>query len=879
MRIVHLSDVHLNKENLESLKLYYMSKLIADLKVVHQSKPIDILLITGDLVDRGGSSLGDDCYSVFEQEFIEPICNCLALEKSNVLFIPGNHDIQRELIEKNSEFLMSQQMNSEMANKYLVENLVFRDENRRIQKFKEFERRFHSSHSAYESSNNESIAHFQLDGHKVGFILVNDSWRCSNMLEKSQHFFGYEQLLMGIKKLKEKGCVMNIAVFHHPFEAFSTEEMENLEAVCMSEDIEIAFFGHSHKYSSRSIHADTGGFISIRGRAVFNNPNEELAKFQPGYCTVDIDLGNSDYTIRARKFIKTGYRFDADVDALKGGEYSGRLVPKPNIVPLSFDKTAPQEILPNGYTADVSQIVRLLIGKSLYSQPFICIRELIQNSVDACNRLSETVDGSKPVITMKVNTKENYFEIMDEGDGMTAKVLKEQFAVIGKSISQVYNEAAGNRNLISQFGIGFISTFIIAKRVTISTRSLSEDQIDFEVSDVFKGFNYSYRGDRIPTSGTRVRVYLKEKYLAGHAFVHAKRFCRHVPNINFFTDEVAQKYAMGWNVENGIAPWEDSNSRFEIKLTISQSPRAFVASNCGFLISNSAPAITPLFFPAIIGGEINFQPRAIDLDMARGSIIESDKALDIRREISSSLRVLFRQALEGNDVTLKRQVIEYLQFYYYQFEHLQNQIETSYIDFYSKRELLDLCLIHSRYHYAGGERSLGDIVDSLQDKGKKVIYFTATSSSGEYKTLLEQSVLGLDNFIVRLGTKTISFHPNMGSAQYSIQGFLEKLANDLGFELMNLDTLSLKNIANLSVVDDLTPGKMRTQIMEIKTRIRENIYIGKFNNDSIGAIRYKGDFYLNLNYPGINTLLQQEETLGEEIIRAYLCGIMDIPLI
>jgi 3',5'-cyclic AMP phosphodiesterase CpdA len=68
MRIVQLSDVHLSKENLEDLKNYYLQALIDDLKKFQAEKPIDVILFTGDLVDRGGESLGKEPCRVFHDE-------------------------------------------------------------------------------------------------------------------------------------------------------------------------------------------------------------------------------------------------------------------------------------------------------------------------------------------------------------------------------------------------------------------------------------------------------------------------------------------------------------------------------------------------------------------------------------------------------------------------------------------------------------------------------------------------------------------------------------------------------------------------------------------------------------------------------------------
>lgn len=110
MRIVHLSDIHLSKTTYDFLINEYLDALILDLKKqVKSAGEIDLIVITGDLVDCGGQSLYEiegyedtksypSPFHIFEEIFINPISQELRIPKSNFLFIPGNHDIDEESI-------------------------------------------------------------------------------------------------------------------------------------------------------------------------------------------------------------------------------------------------------------------------------------------------------------------------------------------------------------------------------------------------------------------------------------------------------------------------------------------------------------------------------------------------------------------------------------------------------------------------------------------------------------------------------------------------------------------------------------------------------------------------------------------------------------
>ena len=157
MRIVQLSDIHLSQSNLDDLRNFYMGALINDLKHFNDNKKIDIILLTGDLLDKGGASLGENGYRIFEEEFINPIIKALDISKDKILFIPGNHDINREFIEEENEYFLANNLTKELANEKLKQHLdLFDKVNKRIERFKLFEKEFHASNKIYQYSNNES---------------------------------------------------------------------------------------------------------------------------------------------------------------------------------------------------------------------------------------------------------------------------------------------------------------------------------------------------------------------------------------------------------------------------------------------------------------------------------------------------------------------------------------------------------------------------------------------------------------------------------------------------------------------------------------------------------------------------------------------------
>ena len=325
MRIAHLSDIHLSSDNLPDLRNIYLKSLIADIDEFQKDHPIDALVISGDLVDKGGASFSpQDPYDVFEREFIKPIQAAFNLSPSNILFVPGNHDIDRSLIVEDAEYFLANKLNKALANKLLAENRdTFTTKNQRIAPFKNFEKRFHEADPSYIYSNNEFLFIFNDTNGKIGFALINDSWRSSAELEREQHFFGANQLFNAKKIFDENGTDLNVAIFHHPLDLISQEEKDEVENILESQNFHLALYGHTHRHRIEALISSKGGILTIIGRSAFNKSEESIEKYQPGYSIIDLDARQKKYKIFARKFIRSGFRFDKDVDSLPEGETSG----------------------------------------------------------------------------------------------------------------------------------------------------------------------------------------------------------------------------------------------------------------------------------------------------------------------------------------------------------------------------------------------------------------------------------------------------------------------------------------------------------------------------------------------------------------------------
>jgi hypothetical protein len=170
-------------------------------------------------------------------------------------------------------------------------------------------------------------------------------------------------------------------------------------------------------------------------------------------------------------------------------------------------------------------IMSLLMGEHLYSRKGVPLRELIQNSVDACvakERLSSDANY-RPSVRLGLHTDAaglHWIEITDNGIGMDEHVLSEYFLKLGNSyyrsaefqrISRV--ASASNQFVpISRFGIGIASLFMIGDVLEVTTRASHSPRGDIvaRLIRIERMGGLVYVAEDVQWDvGTRVRVRLR----------------------------------------------------------------------------------------------------------------------------------------------------------------------------------------------------------------------------------------------------------------------------------------------------------------------------------------------------------------------------------
>ena len=179
------------------------------------------------------------------------------------------------------------------------------------------------------------------------------------------------------------------------------------------------------------------------------------------------------------------------------------------------------------FEAYIPTLLPLLTGDNLYSQKEVFIRELIQNSYDAI-RLREKLDSSvfdkNIYIEIGSENRENgkkirFLKIKDFGVGMDLYKIERYFTSIGRSFytSDDFEELQRDKKItykaVSNFGIGFLSVFMVCKEVKVKTKGLfSEEGIDIHIPN-YEGCFFINKNNKISSIGTEIVIYQDDRSL------------------------------------------------------------------------------------------------------------------------------------------------------------------------------------------------------------------------------------------------------------------------------------------------------------------------------------------------------------------------------
>ncbi len=287
-------------------------------------------------------------------------------------------------------------------------------------------------------------------------------------------------------------------------------------------------------------------------------------------------------------------------------------------------------ILEQGNISIHTENIFPIIKKWLYSDHEIFLRELVSNAVDAIQKLSMVSrsgeysgDIGEPEIVITINKPKQTLAISDTGIGMTADEVKKYINQVAFSSAEEFVEkykASSDQQIIGHFGLGFYSSFMVAKQVEIDTLSYKDGSqavnwscdgsTEFKLSDSQK-----------KTRGTTITLTLQEEeleYLEQYRINQlVKTYCDFMPfpiKLQVIEKE-EEAIPDAEQINRQKAPWKEAPSNltkedylefYRYLYPFQEEPLLWVHLNTDY--------------PFIVNGILYFPKLKPDVDVSKGQI-------------------------------------------------------------------------------------------------------------------------------------------------------------------------------------------------------------------------------------------------------------------
>jgi len=167
------------------------------------------------------------------------------------------------------------------------------------------------------------------------------------------------------------------------------------------------------------------------------------------------------------------------------------------------------------FKTESQKLLDMMIN-SIYTHKEIFLRELISNASDAIDKrhfrsLTDSALGTESYeIRLTVDKDARTLTVSDNGCGMTAEEMERNLGTIAKSGSFDFkreHDKTDDVDIIGQFGVGFYSAFMVADRITVTSRALGADSAFLWESEGVDG----YTVDEVTkdTVGTDITLHIK----------------------------------------------------------------------------------------------------------------------------------------------------------------------------------------------------------------------------------------------------------------------------------------------------------------------------------------------------------------------------------
>ena len=356
-------------------------------------------------------------------------------------------------------------------------------------------------------------------------------------------------------------------------------------------------------------------------------------------------------------------------------------------------------------------------------------------------------------------------------------------------------------------------------------------------------------------------------------------------------DGTAVAVESDWNTSGGkLVETFRVPHKLEMRLAISDKNMSFVASNGGFLICEDPEPIVPLLMPQSVGGEVNFFPGVVDLNVSRDSLVENAATKEIRSLVGDGIKRLLLRASAERPKEIRSVTRDVLMVYLERSsEHEQigsrvgRQISAQFtpkpvneVPPLTSAEAAEL-LIDS-WFIRMGERELSfrDALRQMSESGENRVYWSRRYMEKPIVLLFKENLARRGFLVITIEANRVWFRGG-NSVLNDYESVLKILAKRYEFDLRSVEEPWPGDISSLLVPFEQLSPIVRSVIREIK-RTRENkILIGRLR-DAPAAFNLARVDYLNLDNEIFNNVNAAASSYDVKTLKAYILGLLQFEL-
>jgi 3',5'-cyclic AMP phosphodiesterase CpdA len=240
---LHVSDFHFTSATDGFSQTVACNALLEDVSVrAEEHGPISFILVSGDIAFSGRPA-----EYTRATEFMDELASCLSLAPSDFFFVPGNHDVNRNLhafAQIGAKQALSSQQAVDLA---LGDRVRISDLAARQGAYRDFVEHFTDGQERTETPDGLGyVAKLQVEPLTVAVVGLNSAWMCGTDAEEGTLIIGERQLIAAFELVREIDPQLVVAMTHHPLEWLTEWDQASCRARLLSA-AHLLHRGHLHR--------------------------------------------------------------------------------------------------------------------------------------------------------------------------------------------------------------------------------------------------------------------------------------------------------------------------------------------------------------------------------------------------------------------------------------------------------------------------------------------------------------------------------------------------------------------------------------------------------------------------------------------------------